>query len=177
MSIFGLYYFVRLHPYWSKEGRRQLGRGGVLTIAIAHIVFSLPVAVLPSVGFLWFFLLITGFIIGTGVGLFLCLQWRIIHTAITRRSRFPRVWLFFQLLGLALVVSAIFTSAREGRSVLDGVAIYFLVAGVLTIVTSAILHTPRETEPNQPPQRNAGIRPSSDDSPASETPSSLGPRG
>jgi len=31
--------------------------------------------------------------------------------------------------------------------------------------------------PNQPPQRNAGSRPSSDDSPASETPSSLGPRG
>jgi hypothetical protein len=34
-----------------------------------------------------------------------------------------------------------------------------------------------EAEPNQPPQRNAGSRPSSDDSPASETPSSLGPRG
>lgn len=32
-------------------------------------------------------------------------------------------------------------------------------------------------EPNQPPQRNAGSRPSSDDSSASETPSSLGPRG
>ncbi|WP_044891765.1 hypothetical protein [Opitutus terrae] len=30
---------------------------------------------------------------------------------------------------------------------------------------------------NQPPQRNAGSRPSSGDSPASETPSSLGPRG
>ncbi|ACB76619.1 hypothetical protein [Opitutus terrae] len=32
-------------------------------------------------------------------------------------------------------------------------------------------------EPNQPSQRNAGSRPPSDDSPASETPSSLGPRG
>jgi hypothetical protein len=32
-------------------------------------------------------------------------------------------------------------------------------------------------EPNQSPQRNAGSRPSSDDSSASETPSSLGPRG
>lgn len=31
--------------------------------------------------------------------------------------------------------------------------------------------------PIQPPQRNAGSRPSSDDSPASETPSSFGPRG
>lgn len=30
--------------------------------------------------------------------------------------------------------------------------------------------------PNHPPQRNAGSHPSSDDSPASETPSSLGPR-
>jgi len=34
-----------------------------------------------------------------------------------------------------------------------------------------------EEEPNQPPQRNAGSRPSSSASPASETPSSLGPRG
>ena len=32
-------------------------------------------------------------------------------------------------------------------------------------------------EPIQSPQRNAGSRPSSDDSSASETPSSLGPRG
>jgi len=32
-------------------------------------------------------------------------------------------------------------------------------------------------EPNQPPQRNAGSRPSSGDSPASETPFSLGPPG
>ena len=32
-------------------------------------------------------------------------------------------------------------------------------------------------EPNQPLQRNAGSRPSSDDSSASSTPSSLGPRG
>jgi hypothetical protein len=31
--------------------------------------------------------------------------------------------------------------------------------------------------PNKSPQRNAGSHPSSDDSPASETPSSLGPRG
>jgi hypothetical protein len=31
--------------------------------------------------------------------------------------------------------------------------------------------------PNQTPQHNAGSRPSSDDPPASETPSSLGPRG
>jgi len=35
----------------------------------------------------------------------------------------------------------------------------------------------RKEEPNQPPQRNAGSRPSSGDSSASETPSSLGPRG
>jgi hypothetical protein len=34
-----------------------------------------------------------------------------------------------------------------------------------------------EEGPNQPPQRNAGSRPSSGGSPASETPSSLGPRG
>jgi hypothetical protein len=34
-----------------------------------------------------------------------------------------------------------------------------------------------ERVPNQPPQRNAGSRPSSGESPASETPSSLGPRG
>jgi hypothetical protein len=34
-----------------------------------------------------------------------------------------------------------------------------------------------QEKPNQPPQRNAGSRPSSGDSSASETPSSLGPRG
>ena len=34
-----------------------------------------------------------------------------------------------------------------------------------------------ENRSNQSPQRNAGSRPSADDSPASETPSSLGPRG
>jgi hypothetical protein len=34
-----------------------------------------------------------------------------------------------------------------------------------------------QNPPNQPPQRNAGSRPFSGDSPASETPSSLGPRG
>jgi hypothetical protein len=35
----------------------------------------------------------------------------------------------------------------------------------------------RKEEPIQSPQRNTGSRPSSDDSPASEAPSSLGPRG
>ncbi len=34
-----------------------------------------------------------------------------------------------------------------------------------------------EAEPLQPPQHKAGSRPSSNDSPASQTPSSLGPRG
>jgi hypothetical protein len=37
--------------------------------------------------------------------------------------------------------------------------------------------TELDQQPNQPPQRNAGSRPSSGDSPASETPSSPGPRG
>ena len=40
-----------------------------------------------------------------------------------------------------------------------------------------ILRQHRRREPIQPPQRNAGSRPSSDDSAASESPSSLGPRG
>jgi hypothetical protein len=35
----------------------------------------------------------------------------------------------------------------------------------------------KKKRPIQPPQRNAGSRPSSGDSPASETSSSLGPRG
>jgi ribosomal protein S18 acetylase RimI-like enzyme len=35
----------------------------------------------------------------------------------------------------------------------------------------------RRRRPNHPPQRKTGSRPSSDDSPAIETPSSLGPRG
>jgi hypothetical protein len=37
--------------------------------------------------------------------------------------------------------------------------------------------TEQEKQPNQPPQRNAGSRPSSGDSSAFETSSSLGPRG
>ena len=42
---------------------------------------------------------------------------------------------------------------------------------------TAFVFCRRRMTPNQPPQRNAGSRPSSDDSPASETPSSPGPRG
>jgi hypothetical protein len=40
-----------------------------------------------------------------------------------------------------------------------------------------LLYSRSKRTPNQPPQRNAGSRPSSDVSSASETPSSLGPRG
>ena len=46
---------------------------------------------------------------------------------------------------------------------------------VKTWIASAVSH--KKKEPIQPPQRNAGSRPSSDDSPASKTSSSLGPRG
>jgi hypothetical protein len=44
----------------------------------------------------------------------------------------------------------------------------------VTVIDSNLVEP---TRPNQPPQRNAGSRPSSDDAQASETPSSLGPRG
>lgn len=39
------------------------------------------------------------------------------------------------------------------------------------------MRTPHTKKPNQPPQHNAGSRPSSDDSPASEAPSAPAPRG
>src|SRR5690606_21115685 len=74
MSITGLYYLIRFHPYWSREARRQLGVGSVLTVAIAQFVCSLPIAFLTPVGFLWPFLLIGGFVLGTVIGIFLCLQ-------------------------------------------------------------------------------------------------------
>jgi hypothetical protein len=47
----------------------------------------------------------------------------------------------------------------------------------IELLRAAVLSAQRNKEPNQPPQRNAGSRPSSGGSPASETPSSLGPRG
>jgi hypothetical protein len=61
---------------------------------------------------------------------------------------------------------------------------WVIVRGVLRVGPYGMLSRPmvyidvaRIEEANQPPQRNAGSRPPSGDSPASETPSSLGPRG
>jgi len=54
------------------------------------------------------------------------------------------------------------------------------MAAALLMVTYLIRRAPcgmEKESPNQPVQHNAGSRPPSDDSPASETPSSLGPRG
>ena len=56
------------------------------------------------------------------------------------------------------------------------------IAGGLLFMISAVTmlrmrRLKRKTEPNQSPQRNAGSRPFSDDSPASESSSALGPRG
>lgn len=117
-------------------------------MAVAHVVFSLPVAYLHPVGSFWPFFLFAGFVVGTAVGIFLCLQWRIIHLAITRRTRFPVGWLLCQLVGLAFSLSAFLTSARTGESVLDGAVFYLLVFGALLIVTSTFLHTPIEKESN-----------------------------
>ena len=61
-------------------------------------------------------------------------------------------------------------------SALTKVIIVLTVILAVTAVISAV--TPfLKKESNQPPQRNAGSPPSSGDSPAIETPSSLGPRG
>jgi hypothetical protein len=48
---------------------------------------------------------------------------------------------------------------------------------VLGFAIGFLLLCIKRREPIQPPQHNAGNRPSSEDSPASETSSSLGPRG
>jgi hypothetical protein len=63
------------------------------------------------------------------------------------------------------------------RQVLGGRAAMSLatLAFLLFVYQWAIAQ--RMKGPNQSPQRNAGSRPSSGDSPTSETPSSLGPRG
>ena len=50
---------------------------------------------------------------------------------------------------------------------------WFLLALPFAMIAENII---RRKRANQPPQRNAGSRPSSDDLSASETPSSLGPR-
>jgi hypothetical protein len=52
---------------------------------------------------------------------------------------------------------------------------YYLSVDTLSGVAKLVKK--EDQEPNQTLQRNAGSRPSSGDSPASETPSSLGPRG
>lgn len=56
-----------------------------------------------------------------------------------------------------------------------GLGVIFAVAAQALKKADA-RHHPKK-RPIQPPQRNAGSRPSSGDSPASETSSSLGPRG
>ncbi len=50
--------------------------------------------------------------------------------------------------------------------------LFFAFIAALVVASVA-----KKKRPNQSPQRNAGSRPSSGDSPATETPSSLGPRG
>jgi hypothetical protein len=49
--------------------------------------------------------------------------------------------------------------------------------GAFIDLTVTVIPPSDNRKPNQPPQRNAGSRPSSMNSPVSETPSSLGPRG
>ncbi len=54
---------------------------------------------------------------------------------------------------------------------------YGVAAAQNILCVSVATWMTKRKEPIQSPQRNAGSRPSSGDSPASETPSSLGPRG
>jgi len=95
--------------------------------------------------------------------------------------------LFFVYLvvGVLLSLVAVIAKKKEGgfwssypwaaEPALFGIAIVFWPITFLVLMFSG--SRKRKTEPNQPLQRNAGSRPSSDDSPASGTPSSLGPRG
>ena len=84
--------------------------------------------------------------------------------------------ILFVLLGLEEKLSGRDGAIRRGR-----VFVYWyqtLAAGAVAVCGSTYVLLKRsKKEPNQSPQRNAGSRPSSDDSPASETPPSLGPRG
>lgn len=89
-------------------------------------------------------------------------------------------------LGVCLIGAAIFAwgyAMEKGGLwwlLLGAVGLTCLSAGnsVKESLEGAVRDSRKEqNEANQPPQRNAGSRPSSGDSPASETPSSLGPRG
>lgn len=90
-----------------------------------------------------------------------------------------------QLAGLAFMVLMsgvllVHAFTEEGVCPLGGLRTPWIGIPLLTaVVVLGVLRVRRfhERNPNQPPQRNAGSRRSSDDPPASEIPSSLGPRG
>lgn len=95
--------------------------------------------------------------------------------------------LFFVYLvvGVLLTLVAVIGKKKEGgfwssypwaaEPALFGIAMVLWPITLLVMMFSGSKR--RNTEPNQSPQHNAGSRPSSGDSSASETPSSLGPRG
>jgi hypothetical protein len=102
-------------------------------------------------------------------------------------------YLFLLLLGLLIGISdsiayVRFKEEKEGAAVFPiskSTSIILEVGGgppppafpLLLLFSVWLLKRDEKQKANQPPQRNAGSRPSSDDSPAPETPSSLGPRG
>ena len=72
----------------------------------------------------------------------------------------------------------VFERRADGWQVIDSVTIASgTLDSILTEFDWPSYFRDMKKKPNQPTQRNAGSRPSSADSPASETPSSLGPRG
>jgi hypothetical protein len=62
-------------------------------------------------------------------------------------------------------------------TVIVGGVFWFCFVEIIPANTVGFFRRPEKRVPIQPPQRNAGSRPSSDDSSTIETPSSLGPRG
>jgi len=102
---------------------------------------------------------------------------------------FPATLLFvYFVVGVLFALVAVIAKKKEdgfwssypwaAEPALFAVAIAFWPVTILLLMFSgSTKKNPRPEGPIQPPQRNAGSRPSSDDSPASEAPSSLGPRG
>ena len=116
-------------------------------------------------------------------GIIVILQWLIFAagvSALVRRGGWSTgVILMAGSLALQAIGGLVSIAAVDAINQHQAFWIPMLDWTVSTLVFAAgfLLVCLEERVPNQQPQRNAGSHPSSDDSPASDTPSSPGPRG
>lgn len=139
---------------------------GSLATRSATQGFIFGVAYLGFCGFVWIVL---------GV--------RRVSPRLTELSPRETLWLPFAPVFLTPLWLAVAALVHEWKVDQPAIRYVGIAAGFALAVPAMLFHrwlsgvSVIKEGPNQPPQRNAGNRPSSGDSPASETPSSLGPRG